>query len=199
MCPGKYSPRYLFGLLLCGALVTSFFAALSVVRADVASAYDLNGRPVDPLKASAGKVVVLLFVRTDCPVSNRYAPTIQRLSAAFGAGARFWLVYPDGKESADAIRAHDREYRYTLDALRDPAHFLVKKAGAVITPEAAVFAADGRLVYHGRIDNWFVDFGRKRSSPSTHELKDAIDAAISGHPSVLPSAPAVGCYIADVS
>jgi thiol-disulfide isomerase/thioredoxin len=199
MCPGKYSPRYLLGLLLCGAMAMSFFAPPSIAGADAASAYDLNGRPVDPLKASGGKVVVLLFVRTDCPVSNRYAPTIQRLSAAFDASARFWLVYPDGKESVDAIRAHDRQYRYNLDALRDPDHFLVKKAGAVITPEAAVFAADGRLVYHGRIDNWFVDFGRKRSSPTTHELKDAIEAAISGHPSVIPSAHAVGCYIADVS
>lgn len=198
MCPGKYSPRYLFGLFLCVAMI-SFFAAPSVAGGDAVSAYDLNGRPVDPLKTSAGKVVVLLFVRTDCPVSNRYAPTIQRLSAAFGTAVKFWLVYPDGKESADAIRAHDREYRYALDALRDPAHFLVKKASAVITPEAAVFAADGHLVYHGRIDNWFVDFGRKRSSPTTHELKDAIEAAISGHPAVLPSAHAVGCYIADAS
>ncbi|HUI75829.1 MAG TPA: redoxin domain-containing protein [Candidatus Acidoferrum sp.] len=159
----------------------------------------MTGKPVDPLEASKGKVVVLLFIRTDCPVSNRYAPTIRQLSAAFAAQAKFWLVYPDKDESPEAIRAHDRDYRYTLSALRDPQHILVKLGGATITPEAAVFAADGHLVYHGRIDNWFVDFGRKRAAPTIHDLRDAITAAIAGKPATLPTEHAVGCYIADLN
>ncbi|MGC1581608.1 MAG: hypothetical protein WA766_09000, partial [Candidatus Acidiferrales bacterium] len=43
------------------------------------TALDLNGKSVDPLKAAPGKIVVLIFVRTDCPISNRYAPAIQRI------------------------------------------------------------------------------------------------------------------------
>jgi hypothetical protein len=140
-----------------------------------------------------------MFIRTDCPVSNRYAPTIRKLSADFAAHAKFWLVYPDKDESPEMIRSHDHDYHYTLSALRDPQHLLVKKAEATITPEAAVFAPDGHLVYHGRIDNWFVDFGRKRASPTTHDLQDAIAAAISGHPATVSSEHAVGCYIADLN
>jgi hypothetical protein len=34
---------------------------------------------VDPFKSSDGRIVVLLFIRTDCPISNRYAPAIQKL------------------------------------------------------------------------------------------------------------------------
>src|SRR4029077_12954993 len=59
----------------------------------------LSGTTVDPLKLSEGRVVVMLFVRTDCPISNRYAPTIQRLSEKFRGRTNFWLVYPDAAES----------------------------------------------------------------------------------------------------
>lgn len=92
------------------------------------SAFDLAGNPVDLFKSASGKVVVLVFVRTDCPVSNRYAPTIQRLSAAHAGKAAFWLVYPSKSESAEVIRKHEREYGYKIPALRDPQHVLVKKA-----------------------------------------------------------------------
>ena len=127
-------------------------------------AVDLSGAPVDPLKAVGGKVVVLIFVRTDCPISNRYAPTIQRLSAQHAGKAAFWLVYPDKAESAEAIRKHERDFHYELPALRDRRHTLVKESLAQITPEAAVFDATHRLVYHGRIDNLYEDFGRARAA-----------------------------------
>lgn len=161
-------------------------------------ALDLSGKPVNPFKASHGKLVVLLFVRTDCPISNRYAPEIRRLSAEHSAKVRFWLVYPDKKETPQRIRAHDKEYGYSISALRDPDHALVKFAEATITPEAALFAPEGWLVYHGRIDDWFVEMGRARSAPTTHDLEDAIEAAVkSPHAAVKPT-QAVGCYIADL-
>src|ERR1700760_1805592 len=46
---------------------------------DNAGAVDLTGAAVDPLRASGEKIVVLVFVRVDCPISNRYAPTIQEI------------------------------------------------------------------------------------------------------------------------
>ena len=174
------------------ALVMPVFAGHA---SEAQSALDLNGHPLDPFRSAPGKVVVLIFIRTDCPVSNRYAPAIQQMSAHFSQQAVFWLVYPDKSESAEKIRRHLNDYRYRLGALRDPSHVLVKKSEAQITPEAAVFAPDGRLVYHGRIDNWYEDFGRSRPAPTTHELKDAVQAAWTGKPASLPTAAAVGCYI----
>jgi len=159
---------------------------------------DLAGNSVDPFQLAAGKVVVLIFVRTDCPVSNRYAPEIQRLSSAYSGKAQFFLVYIDKKETADAIRKHDQEYKYNLVALRDLQHSLVKQSNAQITPEAAVFDATRRLIYHGRIDNLYEDFSHSRKSASTHELEDAIRSALSGKPLTSASSPAVGCYISDL-
>jgi thiol-disulfide isomerase/thioredoxin len=161
-------------------------------------ASDLDGKPFDPFRAAAGKVVVLIFVRTDCPISNRYAPTIRHLSAQTADHAVFFLVYPSKKETAGTIRRHEQDFGYTLAALRDPQHLLVKQSQAQITPEAAVFDAHQQLVYHGRIDNLYEDFGHRRKSATTHELADAIAAAIAGKTLSGNNAPAVGCYISDL-
>src|SRR6516165_7983674 len=61
---------------------------------------DLAAKAIDPFVRAEGHLLVLLFVRTDCPISNRYAPTIQNLSEKFHHKAYFWLVYPDAHESA---------------------------------------------------------------------------------------------------
>lgn len=185
--------RFLFAIaVLC-------LGAASLISTSLLSfATDLEGKPFDPFRAARGKVVVLIFVRTDCPISNRYAPLVQRLSAQYADKAAFFLVYPGKKETADAIRKHDREFGYTFAALRDPQHFLVKRSGAQITPEAAVFDVNRRLVYRGRIDNLYEDFGHARKSATTHDLADALEAAIAGKALSGKATPAVGCYISDL-
>jgi thiol-disulfide isomerase/thioredoxin len=185
-------------LVLATCLVLCFVPLRASRHAQHAAALDLSGSPVDPLNASPGKVVVLIFVRTDCPISNRYAPTIQQLSTQHDGKVAFWLVYPAKKESAEMIRKHEREFGYQLPALRDLQHSLVKQSLVQITPEAAVFDAGHRLVYHGRIDNLYEDFGRARTIATTHELGDAIQAALNGKMPAADSVPAVGCYISDL-
>jgi thiol-disulfide isomerase/thioredoxin len=181
------------GLLV---VVLSFLAA--GCRVTQASAFDLSGNLVDPLKLAAGKSVVLVFVRTDCPVANRYAPTIQNLSTKYDRRAAFWLVYPSRAESAEDIRKHDDQFGYKIPALRDPLHVLVKESQVQITPEAAVFDANRKLVYHGRIDNLYVDFVRARSAATTHDLDNAIQATIDGQALTAEAKPGVGCYISDL-
>jgi thiol-disulfide isomerase/thioredoxin len=166
-------------------------------QAAVATAIDLNGETVSPFDLAAGKALVLIFVRTDCPISNRYAPQINATSLRYKDKVQFVLVYPDKSETPASIQSHLQEYGYKLPALRDPQRQLVKLANAQITPEVAVFGSNGALVYHGRIDNWYEDFGRARPAPTTHELNDAIVAALSGGVAMAPQ-PAVGCYISDL-
>ena len=180
------------------AIVVLCFVTSPLTSSSQSVATDLEGKPADPFHAAQGKVVVLIFVRTDCPVSNRYAPTIQQLSAHDPDKAVFFLVYPSKKETSEAIRKHDRDFGYTLAALHDPQHILVKQSQAQITPEAAVFDVNRRLVYHGRIDNLYEDFGHARKTATTHELADAIAAAIAGKTINGNAPPAVGCYISDL-
>ena len=174
------------------------WAAAATGFATVSGTVDLDGKAVDPF-ATAAKVRVFVFVRTDCPVSNRYAPELKRLNDEFARrGAAFSLVYADPSQTSEGIRKHIEEYKFPGSVIRDPGHSLVRLAKGTITPEAAVFSSTGKLLYHGRIDNRYVELGKAMPSPTRRDLEDAIAAALDGRPQPEASAPAVGCYLADV-
>jgi hypothetical protein len=177
-------------LLVITAVAASFGAVSGTV--------DLDGKAVDPF-ATAAKVRGFIFVRTDCPVSNRYAPELKRLNDEFARrGAAFSLVYADPAQTSEGIRQHIDEYKFPGTVIRDPGHSLVRLAKVTITPEAAVFSSTGKLLYHGRIDNRYIELGKAMPSPTRRDLEDAIAAALDGRPQPEASAPAVGCYLADV-
>ncbi len=144
-------------------------------------------------------MTVLIFVSTDCPISNRYAPEIKRLHDEFAPrGVRFRLVYPNPLDGEAAISKHLEDYGYPPIAERDRDHTLVKMAGATITPEAVVFDARQRLVYRGRIDDRFVELGRERPAATQRDLRNALTALLAGRPVNPAETQAVGCFIADM-
>ena len=163
---------------------------------------DFRGSAADLLSQNRGKVLVLFFVRTDCPISNRYAPRyaplIQQMSRKYGQEASFRLVFPDRNEAPENIRQFLRDFGYQLPAIRDINHALVRTTSAKVTPDAAVFDAEGTLVYHGRIDNLYEHIGQARRAATTHELADAIGAAIKGVKIQTPEVAGVGCFISDL-
>jgi len=183
-------------LLLAGMLLVCLLAP--EVALSQQGAFDLDGKPANPFDAASGKIVVLVFIRRDCPVSSRYAPVIQQISAQHERDASFWLVFPDKAETPQTIHNYLREYAYRLPALRDPEHALVKLAQVQITPEVAVFNRSHQLLYDGRIDNWYRDLGRSRPAPTTHELADAIQAALGDKIPAAHEVRGVGCYISDL-
>jgi hypothetical protein len=163
-----------------------------------AGATDLSGKAQDPF-ASPGPATVLLFVRTDCPITNRYAPELQGIAHEFQSrGVNFWLVYPDRDESPTHVQSHIRDYSLPGKPLLDPKHELVKRAHATVAPEAAVFDHAGRLMYHGRIDDRYLDIGKTRPAAQVHDLEDAIQSVLTGKRIAHPETRAVGCSLADV-
>jgi len=208
------SPRHLIRLLCC--LLPIGGCSESLAPPDEASTserdptvttlslYDLMGHTVDPFAGSKALAHVFIFVRTDCPISNRYAPTIRHLHEIFSPqGVEFRIVYANPDVTVEAIREHLSSYRLPMVALRDPDHHLVARTGVTITPEAVVCVptenntAPKRL-YHGRIDNWYADFGKARPAPTQHDLRDALEAVLAGKPVAVAHAPAVGCYLEDL-
>jgi hypothetical protein len=190
----RFIPR-VYCALLFGGLAASFFCAAAQAQQ---SALDLQGNLANPFAASLGKVVVLIFLRRDCPVSSRYAPIIQSIGTRYAHTVSFSLVFPDKTDSPQEIRKYLRDYGHDLPALRDPDHVLVKLAHVLITPEVAVFDHSHRLIYDGRIDNWYVDLNHARSAPTTHELEDAIHSALNGEVVAAHEVRGVGCYISDL-
>jgi hypothetical protein len=157
------------------------------------SVRDLSGQLVDPL-TSNGRADLLLFVRSDCPISNRYAPELGRIVERFAAQPLdVWLVYVDEDETPEKIQKHMAEYRLPGTALRDVEQELAARADVKVTPEAALFDAGGVRRYRGRIDDRHVDYGKQRAEPSTHELLDAITAVLDGRAPAIAVVDAVGC------
>jgi hypothetical protein len=157
---------------------------------------DLDGRVRHPF-APARTASVLLFVTTDCPISNGYAPEMLRICRAYaGRGVDCLLLYEDARTTSAAVRTHRQEYGvHGIPAAIDGERTVAGAAGATTTPEAVVVDRDGAIRYRGRIDDLYADLGRRRTAATTHDLQDALDAVLAGRPVARPRAPALGCYI----
>lgn len=152
-----------------------------------------------PLPNDDRRVQVLVFTRSDCPISNRYAPRIRELCEVYESrGVEFCVVYPDPRETESSMRAHRAEYGLTCRGLLDADHTLTNATQAQITPEAVVYDRDGRQVYRGRIDDRYVDYGRTRAEPTTDDLRDALEACLHDRPVGAPVTKAIGCLISDL-
>ncbi len=169
-------------------------------RADYGS--DITGRPISTLAPPGVQTIVLFFIASDCPVSNRYFPEMERLRHQFSArGVKFYYVYPNVTETPASIRAHEQAYapgQADLPTLTDPRGELARLTGAHTTPEASVLLQESghpRAVYVGRIDNRYLSLGQERPAATEHDLAQAISAALDHRPVPAPGGPAVGCSI----
>ena len=140
---------------------------------------------------------VLVFTTTDCPISNRYAPEIRRLATKFARDVRFVFVYPVPSDSEATIREHRKKFGGG-EWRRDPSQQLVKLTGVTVTPEVAVMTADQQLLYRGRIDDRYIEFGKDRPQPTVRDLERALDAVIAGKPVPVAETRAIGCFLSDL-
>ncbi len=192
MCSDRVSTGLGGGRRAAGIALASLL--LGACPRTEARGLDLDGNAVDPV--TPGTVTALVFVGAKCPVSNRYAPEVRRIHGRFGPrGVAFELVYAGRTDTAPAVREHMASYGYTRRALRDPDHALVRRAGATVTPEVAVFGRRRELVYRGRIDDRQVDFGVARPEATRHDLEDALEDALADRRGPARIVPAVGCSI----
>ena len=137
---------------------------------------------------------MLIFYWHDCPISNGYAPELNRISAS-RTNFAFYIVQTDPELTATIAKEHARQYDLHLPVLLDPKHRLVKSAKATVTPEVVVLGKDAQVLYRGRIDNLFAAIGKKRAAATEHDLLDALDAIAAGKPVKKIETKAIGCSI----
>jgi len=138
----------------------------------------------------------MIFVATDCPIANSYAPELNRLRDEYSSKRiEFLLVYPDPALTVEEVEKHVTEYGLTLPTKIDLDHTLVKKAGVTTTPEVAVFDAKDNLLYRGRIDNLYAAYGLRRRTVTERYLRDALDATLRGERPALSETKPIGCLI----
>ncbi|MFY9232853.1 MAG: redoxin domain-containing protein [Fimbriimonadaceae bacterium] len=167
-----------------------------VSQAPAISVTDIRGKMHQPLAIRAGTLAsVLIFVTTECPIANAYAPEINRIIARYKPkGINFYLVNVDAKVSTRDAAKHAKDYGYTSPVLIDRKHQLVRASGARITPEAAIFQGPN-LRYLGRIDDQYFGLGRRRARVTQRDLRKALDAIVAHRKPEPARTEAIGCFI----
>jgi thiol-disulfide isomerase/thioredoxin len=152
-----------------------------------------DGRAID-LQPPRGGVTVLVFYSSECPISNAYSPTLNRLAAEFPASSlKLVGLCVDPDLSDREVAAHATDFALKFPVARDRNRVLAARLGAKVTPEAFVIDAQDRVRYHGRIDDQFAARQQRNSNPRANDLHDAIVAVLAGSAVVPDHVEAVGC------
>ena len=157
---------------------------------------DVTGTVHEPVKSAKTIAAVFVYVDTTCPIANFYQPTLRRLAKAFEPrGIRFFQLHPDPDGTKEDLTTHAREFEVISPVILDNKQHYARLHNAKVTPEAHVYLRDGTCVYRGRIDDTYTTYGKRRPSPTTHDLRDALSAIISGSKVTDPVTKAIGCQI----
>ncbi len=138
------------------------------------------------------KAVVILFIATRCPYSNAYNDRMRDMAAAYSKqGVLFVGINSNKTEPATEVAAHAKQHGHTFPIAKDPDNKVADLYDAKHTPEAYVIGPDGKLLYHGRIDENYEDASRVTSP----DLKNALDAILAGQQVAKAETKAFGCSI----
>ena len=181
--------------LLAGAILVCANTLATAAPAQRITLSDVHGKSRKVLSAIDGRPTAVLFLGHDCPISNKYSPEINRIIAQYGKRVSFFIVYADPDVAKAEALKHSQDFSYRCPALLDSKHKMVKRAGATVTPEAAVFDSRGRLAYRGRIDDTYIDYGKRRDAPTRKDLRLALDSVLKGKRVTPATTKAVGCFI----
>ena len=179
------------------------FAAFVLASTVSASAQNygtyLDGRPVTALAPAGTKGVVLYFIASDCPISNRTLPEMLRVRDEFRTrGVAFHFVYPNTTETSQTARQHLAAYGAGDDVILDPTGTLVALTHARITPQAAILIPSGSTwtaVYAGRIDDRYIRLGLERPQATQHFAEQAVAELLAGRPVEPAIGTPIGCAI----
>ena len=142
--------------------------------------------------AKTHKAVVVMFIATKCPYSNAYNDRMRDMAAAYsGKGVLFVGINSNKTEPLAEVVAHAKEHGHTFPIAKDPDNKVADLYGAGHTPEVYVVTPDGKLRYHGRIDENYED-ASKVTSP---DLKNALDDLLANKSVAKAETKAFGCSI----
>ncbi|MDX2130290.1 MAG: redoxin family protein [Chloroherpetonaceae bacterium] len=151
----------------------------------------LNGASFNTQSLKGKSGVLVIFVSTQCPVSNAYNARYNGLyQLTRDANIGFFVIYPNVTESATEIDLHAKEKGFRFSVVRDNNAGIAKQFGATVTPEAFLFDASLKLIYRGRIDD-----NQREDRVTQKNLEEAIAALLSGSAPLIPVTPARGCVI----
>ena len=160
---------------------------------------DLAGKEVDLLDFHTDKVLVVAYTGLGCPISGRYAPRLEALSAKYGRkGVRFVGINANPHDDLDKIAEEIKELGVTFPVLKDRDQILTRQLDAKTTTVTFVVDKEGVIRYRGMIDDQYA-IGAQRSRPKNKYLESAIKDVLKGRKLFVSRTVAPGCLITRVT
>jgi peroxiredoxin len=179
-----------FGLAAAGA-AESTSAAFLGKPAPAFSLPDSQGKTHELSEFTTGKGAVVIWVSTQCPVSNAYNERMSAIAKEYqGKGLNFVGINSNKEEKSTEIAEHSKQHGFSFPVLKDEGNKIADLYGASVTPEVYVIDAKGTLRYHGRIDD-----NMKESGVTTQDLRAALDLLVAGQEITKAESKAFGCTI----
>lgn len=150
---------------------------------------------IDSIKGTKGTLVV--FTCNHCPYVKAWEKRITELGNAFSAqGIGVIAINSNDPERSeeddfDGMVARAKELELEFPYVVDEGSSVARAFGASKTPEAFLFNADGKLVYHGTID----DNVKEADKVEKRYLRDALSAVAAGRTPTVQETKALGCGI----
>ncbi|HTR81176.1 MAG TPA: thioredoxin family protein [Bacteroidota bacterium] len=186
--------RSLLKLIPLFFIVVSFAFAGEPMKAENFTLPDYNGTKHSLTDYKDAKAVVVMFIATQCPVSNGYNTRMVSLYNDYKEkGVVFLGINSNKQESVEEVKEHAKEHGFEFTVLKDDKNVVADKFGATVTPEIYVISPSLDILYHGRIDD-----SRRELDVTTHDLRDALDAILAGKSVAVSETRAFGCTIKKV-
>lgn len=158
-----------------------------------------DGKTLDLAEWKDSKAIVVLFLGTECPLSNEYLLELGRLHRDYAArGVRFVGVNANAQDSPARVAQHTRAHAIPFPVVKDAGNRIADAFAARRTPEVYVLSGSGKVLYRGRIDDQFGIGYRRGGKPTRRDLAVALDELLAGKPVSRPVTEAAGCFIGRV-
>ncbi len=182
-------------VLVGAALVLGFtFGGDAPAKVENFTLQDYNGVKHSLSDYKDSRAIVLMFIATQCPVSNSYNERMNDLYKDYASrGIAFVGINSNKGESAEEVRQHAKQHGFQFMILKDWNNTIADKLGATVTPEIYVLNPRFELLYHGRIDN-----ASKVDRVTSRDLRNALDEILNSKPVTVSSTKAFGCTIKKV-
>jgi peroxiredoxin len=152
---------------------------------------DYNGNKHSLSQYRDSKAIVVMFIATECPVSNAYNTRMEKLYKEYNEkGIAFLGINTNKAESSGRIKEHAEKNGLTFTILKDEKNIIADRFGASFTPEIYVLDGNFKVVYHGRIDN-----SKSESDVESQDLKNALNEILDGKEVTKKETKAFGCSI----
>ena len=137
------------------------------------------------------KAIVIMFIATECPVSNAYNSRMEDIYKNYNQkNVAFIGINSNKAESVERIREHAKEKGQTFTILKDEKNIIADKFEASFTPEVYVLNGNFELLYHGRIDN-----SKNESDVVSNDLENTLNEILAGKEVSKKETKAFGCTI----